>query len=74
VLVVLLVPKELLHLVPEVAWERARLGGGAQRVARHVPLVLGRLARQTGVAGPLQHVRELRSLARHVHAREVTEA
>jgi hypothetical protein len=70
----LLVVEEPIHLAPELARQAARVGRGAQGVARLVPLVLGGLARQLSVARPLEHVGELGGPVRDVHARETTGA
>jgi hypothetical protein len=70
----LVVAEQPIHLGPELARKAARLGRGAQGVARIVPLVLGGLARQLSVARALEDVGELGGPVRDVHAGETTGA
>lgn len=64
------VGQQPVDLAPQLARQRAGLGGGAQLVARLDPLLLGAVAGRAGLARAAKHVVERGCLVRDGHAPE----
>jgi hypothetical protein len=67
----LVLVKQLVHALAQLARQVPGIGGGAEGVARLVPLRLGRVTRGACLARPRQDRFELGRLVRNIHGREV---